>query len=50
MSFLKKNKNLNHYRGATVEELFAYIFGIYKKNGGNNPSVLALFDSVSVAT
>jgi hypothetical protein len=33
-----------------VEELFAYIFGIYKKIGGNNPSILALFDSVSVAT
>ena len=34
----------------TVEELFAYIFGIYKKFGGNNPSVLAPYDSVAVAT
>ena len=33
-----------------MEELFAYIFGIYKKFGGNNPSILAPFDSVSVAT
>ena len=32
-----------------MEELFAYIFGIYKKFGGNNPSILATFDSVSVA-
>ena len=38
LKFLKKNNFFqNHYRGATVEELFAYIFGIYKKIGGNNP-------------
>ena len=50
LKFLKKfNFFQNHYRGATVEELFAYIFGIYKKFGGNNPSILAPFDSVSVA-
>ena len=51
LKFLKKfNFFQNHYRGATVEELFAYIFGIYKKFGGNNPSILAPSDSVSVAT
>ena len=50
LKFLKKNNFFqNHYCGATVEELFAYIFGIYKKFGGNNPSILAPFDSVSVA-
>ena len=37
-------------RGGTVEELFAYIFGIYKKFGYKNPSILAPTDSVSVAT
>ena len=36
--------------GGTVEELFAYIFGIYIKFGFKNPSILAPFDSVSVAT
>ena len=58
----KKNKNItkifekknnffqNHYWGAMVEELFAYIFGIYKKFCGNNPSILAPYNSVSVAT
>ena len=46
----KPNFFQNHYWGGTVEELFAYIFGIYKKFGGNNPSILAPFDSVSVAT
>ena len=46
----KKKKKLNHYWGGTVEELFAYIFGIYKKFGGNNPSILAPANSVSVAT
>ena len=38
------------YWGGTVEELFAYIFRIYKKFGGNNPSILAPLDLVSVAT
>jgi hypothetical protein len=33
-----------------VEEVFAYIFGMDKKIGVNNPSILAPFDSVSVAT
>ena len=33
-----------------VKELFAYIFGIYKKFGVNNPSILTPLDSVSVAT
>ena len=47
--FEKKNFFQNHYRGATVEELFAYVFGIYKKFGGNNPSILATSASVSVA-
>ena len=35
---------------ATVEELFAYIFGIYIKFGYKNPSILALYNSVSAAT
>ena len=34
----------------TVEELFAYFFGIYIKVGYNNPSILTPFDSVDVAT
>ena len=51
LKFLKKfNFFQNHYRGATVEELFAYIFGIYKKFGGNNPSILTPYDSAAVAT
>ena len=51
LKFLKKfNFFQNHYRGATVEELFAYIFGIYKKFGGNNPSILTPLDLVDVAT
>ena len=29
---------------------FHYIFGIYKKFGGNNPSIIALTNLVSVAT
>jgi len=33
-----------------VEEPPAYIFGIYKKFGGNNPSIPAPYNSVSVAT
>ena len=41
---------LNFLNKTTVEELFAYIFGIYKKFGGNNPSILAPSDSVDVAT
>jgi hypothetical protein len=36
--------------GVTVEELFAYIFGISKKFGLKDPSMLAPFDSVAVAT
>ena len=32
------------------EDLFAYMFGIYKKIGGNNPSILTPYDSVTVAT
>ena len=47
--FEKNNFFQNRYWGGMVEELFAYIFGIYKQFGGNNPSILALFDSVSVA-
>ena len=51
LKFLKKfNFFQNHYRGATVEELFAYIFGIYKKFGGNDPLILTPSDSVAVAT
>ena len=34
----------------TVEELFAYFFGIYTKFGYKSPSILPLFDSVEVAT
>ena len=34
----------------TVEELFAYIFGIYIKFGYKNPSVLTPYDSVDFAT
>ena len=37
-------------RVVTVEELFAYIFGIYIKFGNNNPSILAPTDLVDVAT
>ena len=48
--FEKFNFFQNHYRGATVEELFAYIFGIYKKFDGNNPSILTPSDSVDVAS
>ena len=36
-------------RGGTVEELFAYIFGIYIKFGYKDPSILAPANSVSVA-
>ena len=50
LKFLKKtNFFQNRYWGGTVGELFAYIFGIYKKFGGNNPSILAAYNSVSVA-
>ena len=46
----KKNSFFqNQYWGGTVEELFAYIFGIYKKFGGNNPLILATSNLVSVA-
>ena len=34
----------------TVEELFAYIFGIYIKFGYKNPSILTPSNSVDVAT
>ena len=34
----------------TVEELFAYIFGIYIKLGYKNISTLTLSDSIDVAT
>ena len=37
-------------RGVTVEELFAYFFGIYIKFGYKNPSILTPLDSVDVAT
>ena len=47
---LKNNFFQNHNWGGTVEELFAYIFGIYKKFGGNNPSILTPCYSVAVAT
>jgi hypothetical protein len=33
-----------------VEELFAYIFGIYIKFGYKNPSILTPCNSVDVAT
>jgi hypothetical protein len=33
-----------------VEELFAYIFGIYIKFGYKNPSILSPSDSVDIAT
>jgi hypothetical protein len=33
-----------------VEELFAYIFGIYIKFGCKNPWILTLCDLVDVAT
>jgi hypothetical protein len=46
----KPNFFQNHYWGGTVEELFAYTFEIYKKFGGNNPSILTPSDSVDVAT
>ena len=49
-NFEKNNFFQNHYWGATVEELFAYIFGIYKKFGGNNPSILTPLDLVNIAT
>ena len=50
LKFLKKSNFFqNQSWGGTVEELFAYIFGIYKKFGGNNPSILAAYNSVSVA-
>ena len=48
--FEKKNFFQNPYWGASVEELFAYIFGIYKIFCGNNPLILAPYNSVSVAT
>ena len=35
---------------ATVEELLDYIFGIYRKFGYKNPSILTPSDSVEVAT
>ena len=38
------------YRVVMVEELFAYIFGIYIKFGYKNPSILTPCDSVDVAT
>ena len=46
-------KNDNFFflmEGVTVEELFAYIFGIYIKFGQKDPSILAPADPVSVAT
>ena len=33
-----------------MEELFAYIFGIYIKFGYKNPSILTPCDSVDIAT
>ena len=33
-----------------VEELFAYIFGIYIKVGYKHPSIVTPFDSVDIAT
>ena len=36
--------------GATVEELFSYIFGICIKFGHKNPSILTLCDLLDVAT
>ena len=49
-NFEKNNFFQSHYCGGTMEELFAYIFGIYKKFGGNNLSILAPSDSVAVTT
>ena len=40
----KDEKNL------PLEELFAYIFGIYIKFGYKNPSILTPYDSIDVAT
>ena len=40
----------NHYWGGTVEELFAYIFGMYIKFGYKNPSILIPCDLVDVVT
>ena len=47
---LKKFFFQNHYWGGTVDELFAYIFGIYIKFGYKNPAILTPSDSVDVAT
>ena len=50
LKFLKKNNFFqNRFWGGTVEELFVYIFRIYKKFGGNNSSILATTNLVSVA-
>ena len=48
--FQVEKKNLKNVTVLTVEELFAYIFGIYIKFDYNNPSILAPSDSVNVAT
>ena len=39
-----------YYRVVTVEELFAYFFGMYIKFGYKNPSILTSSDSIDVAT
>ena len=56
-TLLKDEKNLPlgdllvmRGRGGTVEELFAYFFGIYIKFGYKNPSILSPLDSVGVAS
>ncbi len=48
--FKKKHFFQNHCRVLMVEELFAYIFGIYIKFGNKNPSILAPSNSVDVVT
>ena len=38
------------YRVVTVEDLFAYFFGVYIKFGFKNPSILTPLDSIDVAS
>ena len=46
----RRKSEKKNFLGGAVEELFAYIFGIYKKFGYKDPSILAPTDLVSVAT
>ena len=43
-------KKTTFFKIITEGELFPYIFGIYKKFGGNNPAILTLTDLVAAAT